>query len=555
MTIINHFLSFVPPTLLFIAPLFSNEPGSSELLFFAPDKAPLVESVTLSLDTLDLNVFAEQNPVPCNADLTDVMVQAFGGQAPYSVQWSNLTAGTTGTVQIPDFEGGAVIPGMQAGQFLFNITDALNESQETAFSLAEPQLLTIKLLAFDASCNGSYDGVAMVDEAHGGTVATDYQYYWETNAGVSSASAGFLNPGTYWVTVVDDNGCFMIDNVTVGSFAVIFPNPHTTQISCNGAGDGVIDLYPVSPNSPYTYQWSNNVTTGDLSSAWQLSPGAYSVTITDGTGVCTETATFNMTEPPRMEVDYKITEPLCFGEKGILEVVGVANNIGDWTPSVVGNAEKISDSMFEFEAGSQQQLVITDGKGCEISDHFLAPAPHELFIELGDNYAIKYGEEINFDPDVFPIQGITFQWSPADYLSCTDCPNPVARPLAEVAYRLLMTDAVGCSVEDYVSVAVRKSRDIYIPNAFSPNQDGVNDRFCAFGGPEIVQVQTMHVFDRWGGILFEEKTGFSITEQKCGWDGTARGKQLGNGVYLYTMNVEFVDGEVLLYAGEVQLMR
>jgi gliding motility-associated-like protein len=128
-------------------------------------------------------------------------------------------------------------------------------------------------------------------------------------------------------------------------------------------------------------------------------------------------------------------------------------------------------------------------------------------------------------------------------------------PTETETYRLQMTDTAGCTIDDFITVAVQKSRDIFIPNAFSPNQDGINDSFYPYGGFEIVAIHSMHVYDRWGGKVFELNEEFLPNDPEMGWDGIARNKPAEPGTYLYTMNVEFIDGEVILFSGEVNLMK
>jgi gliding motility-associated-like protein len=343
--------------------------------------------------------------------------------------------------------------------------------------------------------------------------------------------------------------------VDIGTFAVIFPNAFISDSKCYGTDNGVIDLYPVGVNPPFTYTWSPNASTGDYSSAWQLTPGEYSVTITDATGVCFESATYSIEEPPAIEVDYQMDAPVCSGDKAYLHILGVSNAMEPWTASVTSGTNLGSPKDFEVEAGIVQNLVIEDANGCTQKEEFLIPARDEMFLELGDNKSIKYGEEIQFDPDIYPLEDVTLSWSPSEGLSCDDCPNPVARPLESVTYRLHMVDTAGCTVDDKIDVIVRKSRDIFVPNAFSPNSDGINDVFCPYAGFEVVAIKDLKVFNRWGGLIYERNEALPPSDPACGWDGYGNGKQLDAGTYLYSMNVEFIDGEVVLFAGEVNLMR
>jgi gliding motility-associated-like protein len=503
---------------------------------------------------LDVHLFAEENPVPCHGDHSDIMLQIFNGAAPYEISWENLTTGNWGAEQVPDFQGGTVMYDMIPGKYEFTIKDANDSSLVVVFWLLEPELINLTLQGDPATCNGSKDGVAFVKEATGGTISSDFQYFWNTNPTVSNKSIGFLDPGIYSVTVVDDNGCSAEASVEVGVYFEFKLKERITDISCYGAGDGVIDVEPISPNAPYSYVWSSNVTTGNFSSAWKLGPGTYTVTCTDGTGVCMASASYTIEEPLPIQVDYKIIEPPCFGEKGHLSVLQVENAVEPWTVSIIGNSQPVDSVQFDVEAGFPQRLIVEDDKGCRYAEDFIIPSRQEMILELGENKSIKYGEQIALDPEVFPYENVIFEWTPTEGLSCTDCPNPIMKPIKNTTYRLRMLDSLGCSIEDQISFQVRKSRDVYIPNAFSPNQDGINDVFCPYGGFEIVGIQSFFIFDRWGGTLFHAEDA-ELGDAKCGWDGSSNGKQLDTGVYLYTMNIEFIDGEVVLYAGEIQLMR
>ena len=512
-------------------------------------------SASVACPPLGVVAAALQNPVPCHGDRTSISVQALGGNAPYGVEYQNLTTGESGSATIAAYNGQVDFSEMAAGDYLFTITDNLDSVTQYNYNIATPAPLQIFLEAFDASCNGSLDGVAFVDDVHGGTVAGDYQYFWETNPNVSSASIGFLDPGTYSVTVQDDNGCQSQGSVEVGAYAVIYPNPFVTDVKCNGANNGVIDIYPVGLNPPFTYTWSPNVTTGNYSSAWQLPPGEYSVTIIDATGVCSETATYTVEEPAAIEMDYQMDAPVCFGDKAYLHILGVSNAIEPWTARVTSGTNLGNPKDFEMEAGIVQYLVIEDANGCIQQEEFLIPAKEEMFLELGDNRTIKYGEGIPLDADIYPLENVAFAWTPSEGLSCDDCPNPVARPLETVTYHLHMVDTAGCTLDDKIGIIVRKSRDVYIPNAFSPNSDGINDVFSPYAGFEVVAIKDLRVFNRWGGLIYEMNEQLPPGDPACGWDGYGGGKQMDPGTYLYSMNVEFIDGEVVLFAGEVNLMR
>ena len=99
-------------------------------------------------------------------------------------------------------------------------------------------------------------------------------------------------------------------------------------------------------------------------------------------------------------------------------------------------------------------------------------------------------------------------------------------------------------------------QDLYVPTAFSPNGDGLNDYFYPQTDPEsIVQtIDFIRVFDRWGDLVFEAQN-VAINDELAGWDGRLRGKMMNPAAFVYTIQYTVVDGEVRTKIGDVILMR
>jgi gliding motility-associated-like protein len=504
---------------------------------------------------LQISINPANNPLLCNGGSTNISLTVIGGAPPYQATWTNNSNGASGKVSFQVDGESKTLSAMKAGNFTFFVKDALDSSIVKDFTLSQPSPLRITLQTFDASCEGSLDGSAFVDKVYGGTAKNGFKYYWSTNPTVSSSNIGFLNPGIYRVTVVDDNGCIATDSVEVKTNAVIYPNPVVSQIRCSGDSNGVIDLYPVGVYPPFTYSWSANAKTSNFSSAWKLGPGTYSVTITDATGVCNQVSTFTLNNPLPMKIDYKVSSPDCNQDDGMITINSVINASGNWTSKLEGLTEFSATKQYLIETGIPHKLVVKDSKGCIIADTFALPERKKLFLELGEGLRLKYGQSITLKPEISPLDDIKIKWSPSQGLSCTDCPEPLLIAKDSVTYFLTVTDKYGCSAIDNITLDVHKSRDIFIPNAFSPNHDGINDRFAPFGGFEVVSIQNLKIFDRWGGLIFSSDTIGPNDVNRSGWDGTSEGKTMDAGTYLYTMLVEFVDGEVVLLSGSFTLIR
>jgi gliding motility-associated-like protein len=150
--------------------------------------------------------------------------------------------------------------------------------------------------------------------------------------------------------------------------------------------------------------------------------------------------------------------------------------------------------------------------------------------------------------------GNQYSWSPATDLSCTNCPNPVASPQHTTTYCVVVSDTTtNCVDSTCVTVNVEipcraDGLDKVMPNAFSPNYDGKNDRFCIPPNQCILHYR-IRIYDRWGELVYEST---SMTE--C-WDGTYKGQELNTGVYAYYFDAELTNGEQYHQQGNVSLLK
>jgi gliding motility-associated-like protein len=173
-----------------------------------------------------------------------------------------------------------------------------------------------------------------------------------------------------------------------------------------------------------------------------------------------------------------------------------------------------------------------------------------LFRELGEDEEIRLGESVQLSIDVqnFDIAGFT--WQP-DTLSSLE---PVVMPEETTTYRLTAQDAAGCTATDFITVIVEKTRNVYAPNVFSPNDDGRNDYFTLFAGPDVVGLKSFQIYNRWGEQVFVGGTQ-ALNNELLGWDGRHRGEPMDPGVFVFYAEVEFVDGHVEMIKGDFVLMR
>jgi gliding motility-associated-like protein len=162
------------------------------------------------------------------------------------------------------------------------------------------------------------------------------------------------------------------------------------------------------------------------------------------------------------------------------------------------------------------------------------------------------GETVTIQANTFQ-DSLFFTWLPDQWLSCNDCPSPLSSPETTILYTLTAFDQNDCSASDSILVTVEFTPGIYVPNAFSPNGDGINDHFY-IQGKGISEVRLLRVFDRWGEMVFESLNA-TPNEAAFGWDGTFRNKQMNPAVFAFYAELGMLDGSNRVVKGDVTLLR
>ncbi|MEO1437717.1 MAG: gliding motility-associated C-terminal domain-containing protein, partial [Bacteroidota bacterium] len=225
--------------------------------------------------------------------------------------------------------------------------------------------------------------------------------------------------------------------------------------------------------------------------------------------------------------------------------------------SIVRNVFPEDGTQFTNLGPDDYTLLVEDSQGCSETFTITLIEPFELTLTLPADTTINSGERVPLIP-IFnrPVQEISFDWTPDDFLDPPESLETDARPGEPTAYRLSITDLNGCEATDVIQIDVITRRDVDLPNAFTPNDDGLNDIFYVRSNfPESVNtIRTFRIFDRWGELVFERQN-FDPNSRENGWDGTFKGTKLTPGVFVYMVEVEYYLGETTLLRGDVMLMR
>lgn len=200
------------------------------------------------------------------------------------------------------------------------------------------------------------------------------------------------------------------------------------------------------------------------------------------------------------------------------------------------------------------ELFIQDEEACIFSQEVMIEEPHKLLLEVSKDTSILLGCSVELKSFTNSSDSLIYQWSPIDSLNCGDCPRTITQPFFTTNYKLLVIDESGCEAKEEVLITVEKPRNVYIPNVFSPNLDGINDEFLIYTGKEVERIVTLKIFDRWGELVYQND-GFPPNTPSEGWKGNFKGEKMSNGVFIYLAVVRFVDGKEIQYQGDVTLLR
>lgn len=354
-----------------------------------------------------------------------------------------------------------------------------------------------------------------------------YTYQWNTGSSTNNISFTTFADTTIKLYAYAGN-CADSATVTIQTNQILTATLYVDQDSiCEG-----IPLTLIAGGGD-EYTW-NTGAEGEQLGIMPAETTTYTVTSTDKVN-CSDTEEITITVAPSPTISITackennaFTLTVSGGEKYLW-------NTGDTLPSLSFSLP--ADSIYKV-------TVFVDN--CADSNTININALPVAFVDAGPDVSVNYGENETLNA----LGTGSLQWSPAEGLSCVSCQSPVAQPERTTVYYVSLYDTNGCAVTDSVTVYVLLpcGEEIYVPNAFSPNADGSNDRL-AIANPWCLKSYTFAIYDRWGETIYEQ------TKPGEGWDGTYKGKSMDPAVFVYTLNGTLANGEPVNNKGNVTLIK
>ena len=398
------------------------------------------------------------------------------------------------------------------------------------------------LITTPTSCPDNCDGT--ITSLSTGFAVRPYSYACD-NTPLTDSVARDLCPGDHTMLFTDANGCHVEKHATIVAPPQPTVSATVTHVPCRDGNTGAIQLAVSGNAPPYTFLWADDSSTSNSRS--QLTVGLYIVTITDSNG-CHFDDTVEVRDMANLSVEAQFIsntcEDDCSGRASAIVTGGTAPFSYAWS-----NGETTSDA--EHLCDGTSHFIVTDANGCVEGD--------SVFIDTQHSFA-----DVNAwaDTDVVFINGSTglhvttipngsYSWYPAGPLDNASSPNPVATLTDTTIFVVTVTDSVGCTYNDTVRVCCINvncgEENIFIPNAFTPNDDGKNDQLCFRG--EWVREFYIAIFTRWGEMVYE-----SHDINAC-WDGRYKNNLCLPGVYTYYCKVSCEAGMENQFKGDITLIR
>jgi gliding motility-associated-like protein len=483
--------------------------------------------IALTIARQNVNCFGENNG--------SISLSINGGTGPYSY---SIDGGT-------NFSNTPVFNNLVAGTYPVRIRDFNNCLLDSPVTITQPALLVANATTVPATCNGN-DGIITVT-ATGGTPAYTYsinngQNYLNSNSFTDSIRS-YPN-----IKVKDAQGC-------IGSTTAVIALNDTMRLEL-GPDTTICELsnltlIPQTNAQTTIFNWGPDM---DISSLTTQNPvvsphGDIRYYVRARWGVCERTDTINVFVKLQPVANAGTDTTICYKTAAQLNgyVIRTSGPVSFlWLPSASVNPANNFTATAKPDTTQQYVLEVSDNYGCNFKVYdtvwvfMRAPVPADAGRDTIAATGIPH--------QLLGGGGIRYVWSPAAPLNNPFVQSPQATLFADTRFKVFVQDNAGCIGEDDVFVKVYDGPTYYLPNAFSPNGDGLNDVFRPTP-VEIVSTQYFRVFNRYGKIIFE------TNQYRKGWDGRFEGKEQPQGTYVWMIRGIDKFGKIVEQKGTFLLIR
>jgi gliding motility-associated-like protein len=481
--------------------------------------------------------------VSCNGSCNGTATATIsGGSGPYTYNWLSIPNATNQSVS-----------NLCPGQYTVKVTDALGCFTTTPLTITEPPAMSYSVNGINVICSGN--NTTLSSTVNGGSPG--YTYNWQPGnlSGPSVNVSPLLTTG-YSLTVTDSKGC--VGAIKVYSVIVNAPisiNAGANSLSVCPNVSTSITVNPTGGDGNYSYIWQpGNFNTNNITVNVQ-STTIYTVTISDGCGSTPISNTVNVNVFPIANPNFTVTnkqgcEPFCTQFSNLTSGNTTALwTFGDFSPPV---QSPVVYHCYNNDGVYSVMLTVTNSFGCKSS-------------VIKNNYITVYGKpkadfiqkpkDINLNENTgtfenTSVSAVNFNWSLDGVLISKS--KDLEHQFFDTGCFVLQLVALNgnsCSDTTKRDICVKEGFNFWAPNAFSPDNDGVNDYFIPKGTGWMNDTYSLEIMNRWGITVFKTK------DVLASWDGKVGGTKATDEIYVWKVYLKDIFDNEHELTGHVLIMR
>ena len=443
--------------------------------------------------------------------------------------------------QITDLKGGK--------NYIVSLSDNVGCKGVATVFLPQPAAITLTPNIKQVKCFDGKDGeITIVAKGEN----PNFSYTWSHDPNNKINTSTDLISGDYIINVTDDKNC-----EATATIKMVEPEPLSLASKtvknnlCFGEEKGEIKVTTNGGVGGYKYLWSNGFKVDKIT---ELKAGKYTITVNDINN-CLVSETIQIKEPEELGFEVETKSVTCFGGKDGRAKFVPQGGTKPFLYSINGTNYNGKSELAGLASGTYT-LYMKDNNGCISSQDLAIVEPDKFTIKPTPDTSIYYGKSVTLSAVPSNNQGnVTLDWATPskESISCTKCDSAIVTAKISMSVILKATDEKGCVATGITNIQIVRSKDVFVPTGFSPNFDTNNDKLIIHGR-EGTKVLWFRVYDRWGEQVFEN-TNFDVNCMMCGWDGSFRGSAMPSGTYIWTAEVEAINGEHNLLKGNVTVVR
>lgn len=479
-------------------------------------------------EPLSLNIDAQITNISCNGNGTDgsISLSVTGGTGNYSFFWND-------NITVKDRNN------LSAGTYSVTVSDANNCSATNSFILQNTSALIVNSQITNPLCFGSSDGSIILSVSGGDG---NYSFIWSNNVSISHLATN-LKAGFYSVTITDGKGCTSIENFSLNQPDSLQLSIAITPNVCFGVPDGSAVLSASGGSAPFQYSIKLlnssseiNRTTNEFT---ELSAGSYTANVKDHHG-CSASAEFMIESAQEDSLLFETKSTSCFNDAtadASINIIELSKANSPYEFSLNGSVFTNDTFFHDLKAGN---YVVTskNSSGCIVNHQVKVEHAEEFFIELpADTLFVEIGHQTSISINLQNIDNAAIEWSTAlepNYLdfTCNTCSptSPLSTTPFTNEYVVKVSHQNNSECFKTAKIVLNVSNEMVMPNAFTPNNDGLNDRFYPIFNNNSAVITDFRIYNSWGQMVHNNPS--------QGWDGYFDGQPQPNGTYTYFVSYQ-----------------